>query len=88
MKKETAQLALQLLQRVDIKGGEVPAYVEVVNALNEISEKIRAGESFQVRDDGRMFYNDEEVVFKKTTEIQSIKDIDIVKTPMHVNSVS
>jgi hypothetical protein len=38
MKKETVQIALQLLQRVDIKGGEVPAYVEVVNALNELLE--------------------------------------------------
>ena len=38
MKKETVQIALQLLQRVDIKGGEVPAYVEVVNALNALLE--------------------------------------------------
>ena len=36
MKKETVQIALLLLQRVDIKGAEVQAYVEVVNALQDM----------------------------------------------------
>jgi len=31
---------LMMLQRVDLKGGEVPAYVDVMNALNkEIKEE-------------------------------------------------
>lgn len=36
MKKETAQLALQFLNRTQIQGAEVAAFVEVINALNEI----------------------------------------------------
>jgi hypothetical protein len=33
MDKETAKLALEFLGRVDLKGVEVPAFVQVFNAL-------------------------------------------------------
>lgn len=36
MDKETAQLTIQFLNRVQLQGAEVPALVTVINALNEI----------------------------------------------------
>jgi hypothetical protein len=37
MTPELARAALQFLQRTQLQGGEVPAFVEVVNALNAIA---------------------------------------------------
>ncbi len=39
MDKETATIVLQLLQRTDIKGAEVPAFVKVLQTLNNIIQE-------------------------------------------------
>ena len=36
MNKETAKITLQFLERVDLKGAEVPAFNGVVASLSEI----------------------------------------------------
>lgn len=38
----TIDVALQLLQRVNIKGSEVEAYVAVINALNKEKEVLNS----------------------------------------------
>lgn len=45
MTPELARLALQFMQRVQLQGAEVPAYVAVVNALEEIANPPPAPES-------------------------------------------
>jgi hypothetical protein len=38
MNKEIARMALQFMQRAQLSGAEVPAFITVMNALNEIAE--------------------------------------------------
>lgn len=40
MDKKTAQLALAFLQRIQVKGSEVVAYVQVQNALAAIANRV------------------------------------------------
>ena len=44
MKKEIAQTILQLLNRVEIKGSEVFAFIQCVNVLNSIANPQEAEE--------------------------------------------
>ncbi len=41
--KEQAEVILALLQRVNLQGSEVPAFVEVTQALNLIKEESNNG---------------------------------------------
>lgn len=42
MNLRTVQLARTFLDRVELKGGEVAAFVEVVNALHAVEQQIKA----------------------------------------------
>lgn len=52
MDRETAELALRFLDRVDLKGAEVPAFVKVRNALNAMMAAAKVAEGVPPAEEG------------------------------------
>lgn len=50
MNQEVARIALQFLARVDLKGAEAPALMQVLAALEQIANSPRMGQNVSAQD--------------------------------------